>query len=73
MDGKRVLYGTVQLLTTDFWAQLMAPPSSDREVAMYCTLSPDELEAIAKSVPLLPVWAMPSLWFICAILGGFVM
>lgn len=37
-----------QLLTTGFWAQLMAPPSSDREVAMYCTLSPDEVEAVVR-------------------------
>ncbi len=37
-----------QLLTASFWAQLMAPPSSDREVAMYCTLSPDEVEAVVR-------------------------
>ena len=37
-----------QLLTATFWAQLMALPLGDREVALYCTLSPDEIEAVAR-------------------------
>lgn len=37
-----------QILTARFWSQLMAPPSEDREVAMYCTLTPDEVEVVAR-------------------------
>ena len=36
-----------QILTASLWSQLMAPPSEDREVAMHCTLTPDEIEAVA--------------------------
>ena len=37
-----------QILTASFWSRLMAPPSKDREVAMYCTLTPDEIEVVAR-------------------------
>ena len=37
-----------QLLTEGFWSRLMVPPSEDREVAMHCTLTPDEIEAVAR-------------------------
>lgn len=37
-----------QILTASFWSRLMAPPSSDREVAMYCMLTPDETEVVAR-------------------------
>ena len=37
-----------QILTASFWSRLMAPPLGDREVAMHCTLTPDEVEAVAR-------------------------
>ena len=37
-----------EMLTASFLSRLLAPPSEDREIAMHCTLAPDEIVSVAR-------------------------